>query len=195
MNRQKIIVIGAGPVGALAALYAAKRGHEVALYELRNGKSAKICMTFSLTIPDHVLSYLLSSVQLSLLSLLEATQHRNFQLPALITEFPCSLQRSASDQSNNLFSQSAPSDVSCFRVRFCNSLMVRYCNADIESRFEGSVNDTSEFHKIYQSSPIRKRHQRPQGSRMLTPPGWRSGRDHPYERSNDTRHSCHRRAL
>lgn len=36
MNRQKIIVIGAGPVGALAALYAAKRGHEVAIYELRN---------------------------------------------------------------------------------------------------------------------------------------------------------------
>ena len=37
---QKTIVIGAGPVGALAALYAAQRGHEVEIYELRNGMGA-----------------------------------------------------------------------------------------------------------------------------------------------------------
>jgi kynurenine 3-monooxygenase len=37
LKSQKTIVIGAGPVGALAALYAAKRGHEVEVYELRNG--------------------------------------------------------------------------------------------------------------------------------------------------------------
>lgn len=36
-KRQKTVVIGAGPVGALAALYAAQRGHEVEVYELRNG--------------------------------------------------------------------------------------------------------------------------------------------------------------
>lgn len=41
-NKDNIIVIGAGPVGALAALYAAKRGHNVNIYELRNGKSAKL---------------------------------------------------------------------------------------------------------------------------------------------------------
>ena len=35
---QKIVVVGAGPVGALAALYAAKRGDEVHVYELRDGK-------------------------------------------------------------------------------------------------------------------------------------------------------------
>jgi kynurenine 3-monooxygenase len=34
---QKIIVVGAGPVGCLAALYAASRGHDVELYELRGG--------------------------------------------------------------------------------------------------------------------------------------------------------------
>jgi kynurenine 3-monooxygenase len=34
---QKTIVIGAGPVGALAALYAAQRGHDVEVYELRSG--------------------------------------------------------------------------------------------------------------------------------------------------------------
>lgn len=34
---QKIIVVGAGPVGSLAALYAAVRGHEVEVYELRPG--------------------------------------------------------------------------------------------------------------------------------------------------------------
>ncbi|KUJ23910.1 FAD dependent oxidoreductase [Mollisia scopiformis] len=33
---QKTIVVGAGPVGALAALYAAQRGHEVEVYELRS---------------------------------------------------------------------------------------------------------------------------------------------------------------
>ena len=36
-SRQKTIVVGAGPVGALAALYAAKRGDEVEVYELRGG--------------------------------------------------------------------------------------------------------------------------------------------------------------
>ncbi|MCJ1341758.1 kynurenine 3-monooxygenase, mitochondrial precursor [Bachmanniomyces sp. S44760] len=34
-NRQKVVVVGAGPVGALAALYAAERGDDVELYELR----------------------------------------------------------------------------------------------------------------------------------------------------------------
>ena len=33
----KTVVIGAGPVGALAALYAAQRGHNVEVYELRSG--------------------------------------------------------------------------------------------------------------------------------------------------------------
>ena len=35
---QKLVVIGAGPVGALAALYAAQRGYNVEVYELRSGK-------------------------------------------------------------------------------------------------------------------------------------------------------------
>jgi 2-polyprenyl-6-methoxyphenol hydroxylase-like FAD-dependent oxidoreductase len=35
---QKVLVIGAGPVGSLAALYAAVRGHEVEIHELRPGK-------------------------------------------------------------------------------------------------------------------------------------------------------------
>ena len=34
---KKTVVVGAGPVGALAALYAATRGDEVEVYELRNG--------------------------------------------------------------------------------------------------------------------------------------------------------------
>lgn len=37
-NPQKVVVVGAGPVGALAALYAAKRGDDVEIYELRGGK-------------------------------------------------------------------------------------------------------------------------------------------------------------
>lgn len=38
----KTVVIGAGPVGALAAIYAAKRGDEVEVYELRPGMSYSI---------------------------------------------------------------------------------------------------------------------------------------------------------
>lgn len=38
-KNQKIVVIGAGPVGALAALYAAQRGHDVEVYELREGRA------------------------------------------------------------------------------------------------------------------------------------------------------------
>ena len=34
---KKIVVIGAGPVGALAALYAARSGDQVEVYELRAG--------------------------------------------------------------------------------------------------------------------------------------------------------------
>ena len=38
----KTVVVGAGPVGALAALYAAQRGHTVEVYELRAG----MCVVF-----------------------------------------------------------------------------------------------------------------------------------------------------
>lgn len=37
-QKQKTVVIGAGPVGSLAALYAASRGHDVEIYELRGGE-------------------------------------------------------------------------------------------------------------------------------------------------------------
>lgn len=37
-NQQKTIVVGAGPVGSLAALYAAQRGDNVEIYELRGGE-------------------------------------------------------------------------------------------------------------------------------------------------------------
>ena len=36
-RREKVIVVGAGPVGSLAALYAASRGNDVEIYELRGG--------------------------------------------------------------------------------------------------------------------------------------------------------------
>jgi len=38
MAPQKYVVVGAGPVGSLAALYAAQRGHNVEIYELRSGE-------------------------------------------------------------------------------------------------------------------------------------------------------------
>ena len=36
---QKVLVVGAGPVGALTGLYAAERGDDVHVYELRDGKN------------------------------------------------------------------------------------------------------------------------------------------------------------
>ena len=36
---QNVLIVGAGPVGALAALYAAGRGDNVEIYELRSGTS------------------------------------------------------------------------------------------------------------------------------------------------------------
>jgi kynurenine 3-monooxygenase len=48
MPKQKTIVIGAGPVGALAALYAAQRGHDVEIYELRSGTFDDFLCIFSI---------------------------------------------------------------------------------------------------------------------------------------------------
>lgn len=39
-NKQKVVIVGAGPVGSLAALYAAARGDDVEVYELRGGISS-----------------------------------------------------------------------------------------------------------------------------------------------------------
>ena len=36
---KKMVIIGAGPVGALAAIYASRRGYQVEVYELRDGMS------------------------------------------------------------------------------------------------------------------------------------------------------------
>jgi 2-polyprenyl-6-methoxyphenol hydroxylase-like FAD-dependent oxidoreductase len=38
MAKQKVVIVGAGPVGSLAAIFAAKRGYDVELYELRSGE-------------------------------------------------------------------------------------------------------------------------------------------------------------
>lgn len=40
MSGKKVVVVGAGPVGSLAALYASSRGYEVEVYELRSGMLA-----------------------------------------------------------------------------------------------------------------------------------------------------------
>lgn len=39
---QKVVVVGAGPVGALAALYSASRGDHVEVYEFRGGKQSSL---------------------------------------------------------------------------------------------------------------------------------------------------------
>lgn len=37
MSGKKVVIVGAGPVGSLAALYASSRGYEVEVYDLRAG--------------------------------------------------------------------------------------------------------------------------------------------------------------
>lgn len=44
---QKVVIVGAGPVGSLAALYAAMRGDSVELYELRGGTCYKLPLFLS----------------------------------------------------------------------------------------------------------------------------------------------------
>ncbi len=46
-KKQKVVVVGAGPVGSLAALYAANRGDNVEIYELRSGESFFMCRCFT----------------------------------------------------------------------------------------------------------------------------------------------------
>lgn len=52
-NPQKIVIVGAGPVGSLAALYAAQRGHQVEVYELRPGKTNLEACQSSSAFPLH----------------------------------------------------------------------------------------------------------------------------------------------
>ncbi|KAL9602437.1 MAG: hypothetical protein Q9219_001861 [cf. Caloplaca sp. 3 TL-2023] len=49
-KREKVVVVGAGPVGALATLYAASRGDDVEVYELRDGKDLNDLVWRSLTL-------------------------------------------------------------------------------------------------------------------------------------------------
>ncbi len=63
-KRQKVVIVGAGPVGSLAALYAADRGDDVELYELRAGMSSSLAQgeRIFILLPhmDHSACYLLA---------------------------------------------------------------------------------------------------------------------------------------
>lgn len=62
-TKGKIVVVGAGPVGALAAIYAADRGFEVEVYELRNGNDIIYYLS-----PMNICAFLLLQCYVSLRS-------------------------------------------------------------------------------------------------------------------------------
>jgi len=66
-KKQKTVVVGAGPVGSLAALYAAKRGDDVELYELRGGgskfHSRFLCFSFQLFVTTQQRTHLLKAIE------------------------------------------------------------------------------------------------------------------------------------
>jgi kynurenine 3-monooxygenase len=43
-KERKTIIVGAGPVGALAGIYAAREGGQVEIYELRSGGFQRISL-------------------------------------------------------------------------------------------------------------------------------------------------------
>lgn len=66
MEGMKVVIVGAGPVGSLAALYAAARGATVEIYELRSGKleilllllpRAPALFSLEMRCPCHVLGH------------------------------------------------------------------------------------------------------------------------------------------
>ena len=46
-RKDKVIVVGGGPVGALAALYTARRGYQVEVYEFRDGQHISCSSDFT----------------------------------------------------------------------------------------------------------------------------------------------------
>ena len=64
-RKQRVLVVGAGPVGALAALYAAGRGDDVAVYDLRDGNNLGLFYNHRFSSSAYT-SYLLSQHNLSI---------------------------------------------------------------------------------------------------------------------------------
>ncbi|KAE8376140.1 kynurenine 3-monooxygenase [Aspergillus bertholletiae] len=72
--RQKVVVVGAGPVGCLAALYAAQRGDDVEIYELR--QDPRMCHSSQCSTTSGAIGLVLSERGLSSI--------RELQNPALL---------------------------------------------------------------------------------------------------------------
>ena len=63
MEGAQVMIVGAGPVGSLAALYAAARGAEVYIYELRSGESVSFLSLLLIDLAQISLSWLSSESQ------------------------------------------------------------------------------------------------------------------------------------
>lgn len=111
-KRQKTVVVGAGPVGALAALYAAQRDHDVEIYELRSGTFSIVLLLVAWRlhfhhnrfILDYAVVYAGFAIQLYPESLISAKLDARFsydyggkegwsrdQLKPFVCYFPCQI--------------------------------------------------------------------------------------------------------
>lgn len=135
MVTQRTVVVGAGPVGALAALYAAQRGDEVEVYELRGGTlpfpavaiGPLLDVSFMIRVPSIPLLYKAALFE-------NAARH---EFSAARVMFATSLQFNGETGPSFVFTHSSV------------ILTMKMC------RPAGSLDSTAQFHKIHQPCPFR----------------------------------------
>ena len=127
---KKVVVVGAGPVGALAALYAAERGDDVELYELRGGMSRFPFLKFS--------CHRLFLYELSDPVALSFDTSSRYQVPSWLL---CLAWPTAT--------------AACMLITCSGFKGNMYTNM---SRPPRPVRSTFELHKIHQPSLVRERH-------------------------------------
>lgn len=174
--KQKIVVVGAGPVGSLAALYAAQRGHEVEIYELRPGES--MYLFFS-----HQIQGSLSRDTTTDEPEGDGSMHScctghtaSHEILRLIAEGPPP-GTTPKDPISSILSGPAPLTLAMTR------------------RSQGPHHDAAQLHPVHQPRPLGARHQCHAPCRPARPARACLRRDHPHARPYDSRPRPDRQSL